>query len=427
MEFDSIFNKKEEGKEGMASRVKKHLKEQDEHDLAALKSALENLFNEVEEDKVSARRAALSPACRVDLTGRLLAEGPLLQGLGSSPLPCLEDIWEGRGQDNPAPVWRGDRDRGEDREEQLKRENRELRWRVREGERLVEELEEELEREGRAGKKLRTRLIVLDGEYRRDHQDLEESHLRLRRLEDKEAGRRRQLTALVRERDNLTIEGLRKEQEVRRLLQRKEELRQALAAQGLLGRWQEVELGQQMIVIELLLHSAARQERRIQGLEKREVEKRVAGMDMLRDREETRGPWKKARGASEEAWGAKEEARGANEKTMRAKEEKRGAKEEKRGANEEKRGAKDMVMETCIQKENPLKQKKEVATQYSEEVQEKKTHVIEKFGEDKAKIQTINVSTILAMCKREGLVFILCDIASVVITQDLVQLTNCSN
>ena len=84
-------------------------------------------------------------------------------------------------------------------------------------------------------------------------------------------------------------------------------------------------------------------------------------------------------------------------------------------------------METCIQKENPLKQKKEVATQYSEEVQEKKTHVIEKFGEDKAKIQTINVSTILAMCKREGLVFILCDIASVVITQDLVQLTNCSN
>ena len=57
MEFDSIFNKKEKEKKGMAGGVKKHLKEHNEHDLAALKSALENLFNEVEEDKVSARRA----------------------------------------------------------------------------------------------------------------------------------------------------------------------------------------------------------------------------------------------------------------------------------------------------------------------------------------------------------------------------------
>ena len=94
MEFDSIFNEKEEGKEGMAGRVKNHLKEHNEHDLAALKSALENLVNEVEEDKVSARRAELSTTCRVNLTGRLLAEGPLLHGLGSSPLPCVEDIWE---------------------------------------------------------------------------------------------------------------------------------------------------------------------------------------------------------------------------------------------------------------------------------------------------------------------------------------------
>ena len=96
MEFDSIFNEMEEGKEGMAGRLKNHLKEHNEHDLAALKSALENLFNEVEEDKVSARQATLSPTCRVDLTSRLLAEGPLLHGLGSSPLPCLEDIWAGR-------------------------------------------------------------------------------------------------------------------------------------------------------------------------------------------------------------------------------------------------------------------------------------------------------------------------------------------
>ena len=57
MEFDSIFNEKEEGTEGMAGRVKNHSKEHNEHDLAALKSALENLFNEVEEDKVSARWA----------------------------------------------------------------------------------------------------------------------------------------------------------------------------------------------------------------------------------------------------------------------------------------------------------------------------------------------------------------------------------
>ena len=78
-----------------------------------------------------------------------------------------------------------------------------------------------MEKESRAGKKLRTRLIVLDGEYRRNHQELEESHLRLLRLEDEEAGRRRQLTALVRETDTLTKEALSGEQEVRRLLQRK--------------------------------------------------------------------------------------------------------------------------------------------------------------------------------------------------------------
>ena len=88
MDVDSIFNEKEEGKEGMAGRLKNHLKEHNEHDLAALKSALENLFNEVEKDKVSARRAALIPTCRVGLTDRLLAEGPLLHGLGSSPCPA---------------------------------------------------------------------------------------------------------------------------------------------------------------------------------------------------------------------------------------------------------------------------------------------------------------------------------------------------
>ena len=87
-----------------------------------------------------------------------------------------------------------------------------------------------MEKESRAGKKLRNMLIVLDGKYRRDH----------KKLEKEEAERRRQLTALVRETDTLTREALSGEQEVRRLLQRKEELRQALAAQGLLGRRQEV-------------------------------------------------------------------------------------------------------------------------------------------------------------------------------------------
>ena len=237
MDFDSIFTKQEEeGKTGMASQVKHHLQELDEHELASLRSSLEALFDEVEEDKVNKRQAALSPACRVNLSSRLLAGSPLLQGLGSSPLPCLEDIWEGQGQDNPAPVWRGSRDR----EEQLKRKNREMRWRVREGEGLVEDLEEQLERESRAGKKLRTRLMLLDGEYRRDHQELEEAHLRLLRLEGEEVGRRKQLTDLVRERDTLTKEALSGEQEVRQLLQRNEELRKALAAQGLLGRRQEV-------------------------------------------------------------------------------------------------------------------------------------------------------------------------------------------
>ena len=47
--------------------IKYQLKEQDIHDLAALRSALE---------KLTVKWAALSPACRVDLTGRLLGEGP---------------------------------------------------------------------------------------------------------------------------------------------------------------------------------------------------------------------------------------------------------------------------------------------------------------------------------------------------------------
>ena len=287
-------------------------------------------------------------------------------------------------------------DREEAREEQLKKENRELRWKAREGERLVEELEVELERESRTGKKLRTRLIVLDGEYMRDQEELEESHLRLRRLEDEQVGRRRQLTALVKETDTLTMEVLRKEQEMRRLLHRKEELWKALAVQELLGRRQEVELRQQGAVIELLLHTVGGQERRILGLEERKPEERGAKKEMLGVRQKTMVPRQSARGAQGETRGNTEETRGAKEK--------------KGGAN---------VRKTFTQKENQLKQKKEVALQYSEDVQVKKTHASEKFGENKEKMLNANMYTVSAMCKREGITVILCEIANLILTPDL--------
>ena len=291
-------------------------------------------------------------------------------------------------------------DREEAREEQLKKENRELRWKAREGERLVEELEVELERESRTGKKLRTRLIVLDGEYMRDQEELEESHLRLRRLEDEQVGRRRQLTALVKETDTLTMEVLRKEQEMRRLLHRKEELWKALAVQELLGRRQEVKLGQKGAVIELLLHTVGGQERRILGLEERKPEERGAKKEIVRIRQETMVPRQSARWAQGETRGDREETRGAK-------------------AKEKKGGAKDWDKETFIQKENQLKQKKEVTLQYSEDVLVKKTHALEKFGENKAKMLNANMYTVSAICKREGIIVILCEIASLILTQDL--------
>ena len=58
-----------------------------------------------------------------------------------------------------------------------------------------------------------------------------------------------------------------------------------------------------------------------------------------------------------------------------------------------------MIIETFLRKENQLKINKEVAPQYNEKAQEKKTHAMVKFGEENPKKQNKKVYTILAMCK----------------------------
>ena len=60
-----------------------------------------------------------------------------------------------------------------------------------------------------------------------------------------------------------------------------------------------------------------------------------------------------------------------------------------------------------------------LSLQYSDNVQVKKTHALEKFGEKKAKMLNANVYMVSAMCKREGIIVILCEIASLILTPDL--------